>query len=51
MLEQINKKLKNLPDRKQPNYSADILESFNFKGDPNADNNSESDPLKKKIPE
>ena len=49
MLEHVNQKLKTLPDRRQPNYSDDILQSFNFKGDqdPNADDNAESDPFKK----
>ena len=45
MLELANQKLKTLPDRRQPNYCDDILQSFNFKGDqdPNADDNAESD--------
>ena len=47
MLELANQKLKTLPDRRQPNYSADILQSFNFNGDPIADDNAESDPFKK----
>ena len=48
-LEHVNQKLKTLPDRRQPNYCDDILQSFNFKGDqdPNADVYADSDPYKK----
>ncbi len=51
MLEEINKKLKSLENRGNLNNQIDILESFNFSGEANEVENTESDPFNIKFPE
>ena len=50
MVDQINKELKALPDRKSVKHDVDILQNYKFTEEVDADGKTELDPFKKELP-
>ena len=50
MVDQINKELIDLPDRKSSKHDVDILKNYKFTNEVDADGENELDPFKRELP-
>ena len=50
MVEQINKELIDLPDRKSSKHDVDILKNYKFTNEAEADGKTDLDPLQREFP-